>query len=305
MYKYENIILKLLETKNITVKQSGKEVRCCCPFHEEKSPSFSINLETGKYICFSGSCGVKGNIISFISHLTKRDYKDVEKDFQINIENLKYDNIINNTLSLFENKEEQKKVIKYNNYQFIELNNLQDEQKILNLINIPKKISDLVGLKVCLTNPYKKRLVVPIDKNIYEFRALLKNTGKKCLYEKGVKIGDYLFKVIVNKEDNSIFLTEGTKDAMSVAGFGYNACCTFGINISDNQIANILKLGINKVYIMRDNDEAGQKSSYNTFDILKNYIDCQILKYPKDFKFKDPNEIKDKRDFLKILEYNL
>ena len=91
---------------------------------------------------------------------------------------------------------------------------------------------------------------------------------------------------------------------MSVAGFGFNACCTFGINISDSQIAHILKLGMNKVYIMRDNDEAGFKSSLNTFNILKKYIDCQIIKYPKDFKHKDPNEIKDKQEFIDLLKFN-
>ena len=40
------IILNLLEANNIqNIKISGDEIRCCCPFHEEKNPSFSINLE--------------------------------------------------------------------------------------------------------------------------------------------------------------------------------------------------------------------------------------------------------------------
>ena len=59
---------------------------------------------------------------------------------------------------------------------------------------------------------------------------------------------DAVYKGIVSDEYLEL-LTEGTKDAMSIAGFGFNACCTFGINISEDQIANILKLGINKIYI--------------------------------------------------------
>ena len=160
-------------------------------------------------------------------------------------------------------------------------------------------------MKICLTNPYFKRLVVPIDKNVYEFRDITKQSNKKCLYESGIKISNYLFNIIINKNDTSIFLCEGTKDAMSIARFGFNSCCTFGINISDEQIANILKLGMNKVYIIRDNDEAGRISSKNTFNILKNYIDCEIIKYPKDFKYKDPNEIMNKDEFINLIKFNI
>ena len=116
----KDIILNLLEANNIkNIKISGNEIRCCCPFHEEQNPSFSINLETGKYICFSGKCGKKGNIISFISELTGKSYKDVEKDLQINLENLKYNNIIKETLNSLETKKNDLNYIKYNNYKFI------------------------------------------------------------------------------------------------------------------------------------------------------------------------------------------
>lgn len=302
----KDLILNLLETYNVkNIKVAGDEIRCCCPFHEEKKPSFSINLETGKYICFSGKCGKKGNLISFISELTGKKYNDVEQELQINFENLKYNNIIKETLNSFEKHKENLNYIKYNNYKFVELSNLLDEQKILNIINISKDISDIVKLKICLTNPYKRRLVVPIDDNIYEFRDLTKKSDRKCLYESGIKISNYLFNIIINKDDNSIFLCEGTKDAMSVAGFGFNACCTFGINISSKQILKILKLGMKKVYILRDNDEAGKLSSKNTYKELKKFIDCKIIKYPKDFKYKDPNEMQQKEEFLNLIKYNI
>lgn len=302
----KDLILNLLETYNVkNIKVAGDEIRCCCPFHEEKKPSFSINLETGKYICFSGKCGKKGNLISFISELTGKKYNEVEQELQINFENLKYNNIIKETLNSFEKHKENLNYIKYNNYKFVELSNLLDEQKILNIINISKDISDIVKLKICLTNPYKRRLVVPIDDNIYEFRDLTKKSDRKCLYESGIKISNYLFNIIINKEDDSIFLCEGTKDAMSVAGFGFNACCTFGINISSKQILKILKLGMKKVYILRDNDEAGKLSSKNTYKELKKFIDCKIIRYPKDFKYKDPNEMQQKEEFLNLIKYNI
>lgn len=306
MEDVRNLIINILETNNVkNIKFANDEIRCCCPFHHEVNPSFSINIKTGKYICFSGKCGAKGDLYSFISKLTGVSYEQAKKNFEINLQNLKYQNIINNVLELFKEKQKITNYIKYNNYKFIELKDLQDESKILNMINISKNISNIVKLKICLTNPYFKRLVVPIDKNVYEFRDITKQSNKKCLYESGIKISNYLFNIIINKNDTSIFLCEGTKDAMSIAGFGFNSCCTFGINISDEQIANILKLGMNKVYIIRDNDEAGRISSKNTFNILKNYIDCEIIKYPKDFKYKDPNEIMNKDEFINLIKFNI
>lgn len=44
-----------------------KEVLCLCPFHEDREPSLSINLESGLYNCFGGCGG--GNAIQFIEKL--------------------------------------------------------------------------------------------------------------------------------------------------------------------------------------------------------------------------------------------
>ena len=46
----KDIILSLLEANDVkNIKISGDEIHCCCPFHKENKPSFSINLENGKY----------------------------------------------------------------------------------------------------------------------------------------------------------------------------------------------------------------------------------------------------------------
>ena len=45
------------------VKRSGRNFTALCPFHEERTPSFSISAEKGVYHCFG--CGVSGDSISF------------------------------------------------------------------------------------------------------------------------------------------------------------------------------------------------------------------------------------------------
>jgi len=49
---------------NIKTVGSGGEVRALCPFHEERKPSLSVNLEKKVFHCFG--CETKGNILEFV-----------------------------------------------------------------------------------------------------------------------------------------------------------------------------------------------------------------------------------------------
>jgi hypothetical protein len=47
-----------------------------CPFHADRNPSFTVNMETGAFRCMSSSCGVHGGgLVSFVSQLHGLDYK--------------------------------------------------------------------------------------------------------------------------------------------------------------------------------------------------------------------------------------
>ena len=65
MQKYEGIVRELLNDEHIRIK--GNQLNCCCPFHDEQHSSFGINLETGKFNCFS--CEAHGNIVQFVSKM--------------------------------------------------------------------------------------------------------------------------------------------------------------------------------------------------------------------------------------------
>ncbi|MEK6733618.1 MAG: CHC2 zinc finger domain-containing protein [Pseudomonadota bacterium] len=58
---YERYIEKL------KLSSGGKQATGLCPFHEDKKNSFSINLETGQWNCFSG-CG-EGNSLTFADRM--------------------------------------------------------------------------------------------------------------------------------------------------------------------------------------------------------------------------------------------
>ncbi len=50
--------------RRVKLKKSGRNYTACCPFHEEKTPSFSVSQEKQFYYCFG--CGAGGNAIGFL-----------------------------------------------------------------------------------------------------------------------------------------------------------------------------------------------------------------------------------------------
>ena len=48
----------------VKLVRKGREYQACCPFHNEKTPSFTVNEAKGFYHCFG--CGVSGDAITFV-----------------------------------------------------------------------------------------------------------------------------------------------------------------------------------------------------------------------------------------------
>ena len=58
----------------VTLKRSGRNFFGLCPFHKEKSPSFSVSPDKQIFHCFG--CGVGGNVIHFISKIENIDFRE-------------------------------------------------------------------------------------------------------------------------------------------------------------------------------------------------------------------------------------
>lgn len=57
-------IIDLIRRYVPDLKRQGSEYKCLCPFHNEKSPSFTVNQDRAFYHCFG--CGVHGDVIDFV-----------------------------------------------------------------------------------------------------------------------------------------------------------------------------------------------------------------------------------------------
>jgi DNA primase len=65
-------------SEHVVLRKRGKDFTGLCPFHDDKSPSFSVSPGKQFYYCFS--CGAGGNAIKFLMELGKRSFSDVVLD---------------------------------------------------------------------------------------------------------------------------------------------------------------------------------------------------------------------------------
>lgn len=71
--KVNNDIVDII-SQYVVLKRSGRNFLGLCPFHKEKTPSFSVSPDKQIFHCFG--CGVGGDVISFICKIENMNYKE-------------------------------------------------------------------------------------------------------------------------------------------------------------------------------------------------------------------------------------
>jgi DNA primase len=72
------ITLSTLIGRSVKLVKAGREYKACCPFHDEKSPSFYVNDDKGFYHCFG--CGAHGDAIRFLTEAKGLSFIDAVKE---------------------------------------------------------------------------------------------------------------------------------------------------------------------------------------------------------------------------------
>ncbi|WP_122437129.1 DNA primase [Pseudomonas viridiflava] len=65
-------------SSRVQLKKTGKNYSACCPFHKEKTPSFSVSPDKQFYYCFG--CGAGGNALGFIMDHDNLDFPQAVED---------------------------------------------------------------------------------------------------------------------------------------------------------------------------------------------------------------------------------
>src|SRR5262245_22301575 len=58
----------------VPLKKTGRNYKACCPFHAEKTPSFTVDPARGTWHCF-GACGTGGDVFSFVMRAENTDFR--------------------------------------------------------------------------------------------------------------------------------------------------------------------------------------------------------------------------------------
>ncbi len=78
-------------SEHVVLRKQGKDFTGLCPFHDDKSPSFTVSPSKQFYYCFS--CGAGGNAIKFLMELGKRPFSEVVLDlarrYNVSVQTLK------------------------------------------------------------------------------------------------------------------------------------------------------------------------------------------------------------------------
>lgn len=62
----------------VQLKRAGKEYEACCPFHSERTPSFTVIPGKGFFHCFG--CGAHGDVVGFYQQITGVDFRQALRD---------------------------------------------------------------------------------------------------------------------------------------------------------------------------------------------------------------------------------
>jgi len=71
-------LLSALIGKSVKLQKAGREFRACCPFHDEKTPSFYVNDDKGFYHCFG--CSAHGDAIRFLTEAKGMPFMEAVKE---------------------------------------------------------------------------------------------------------------------------------------------------------------------------------------------------------------------------------
>ena len=79
-------LVALIESKGIPLKKNGKGYKGLCPFHEDKTPSLSVNPETNLWNCFG--CDKGGDVIRFVELFDKIDFPQAVSQLEVSSKKL-------------------------------------------------------------------------------------------------------------------------------------------------------------------------------------------------------------------------
>lgn len=236
MVHYSDELIDEIKNKNdivdvisqyVVLKRSGRNFFGLCPFHKEKSPSFSVSPDKQIFHCFG--CGVGGNVIHFVSKIENLNFKET-------IETLAEKAGIE--LPTLEN-EEDNKILQLKSKVY-EINQLAAQFYHENLYKPTSKLAQEYVKKRKLDNTTLKNFLIGYSGNYNELYLMLK--------EKGYTEEEMLASSLIKKNQDGSFIDSFRKRLMFPIQDVRNRVIAFGGRVLDDSKPKYINSPENIVY---------------------------------------------------------
>ncbi|MFA6338793.1 MAG: DNA primase [Candidatus Paceibacterota bacterium] len=304
----------------VKLEKAGSNLKACCPFHKEKTPSFLVSPLRDSFYCFG--CGAKGDIFTFVQEFEHLDFMGalkvlaeragvelVKENPDIKNEKDRLFLILETATLFFKNKftEEAKEYLKKRglNSETIEKwrlgYSLQEWRSLYDFLKskgFQESDMEKVGLVRKSDKGYydwfRDRIMFPLFDNsgrVIGFSGRIFHDDKKsakyinspetALYSKSENLYGLNFAKQAIRERGYTILVEGQMDAILVHQAGFlNTVASGGTALTDRHL-DILKRMSNNLLIAYDGDKAGFGASERAWQkALSIGMDVKIAKLP-------------------------
>lgn len=236
MVRYSEELIEEIKNSNdivdvisqyVNLKRSGRNFFGLCPFHKEKSPSFSVSPDKQIFHCFG--CGAGGNVIHFISKIENADFKEAIGILanRAGIELPTLNNYEDNKTALLKSK-------------VYEINQIAAEFYHQNLYKPTSKIGQEYIKKRKLDNRTLKSFLIGYSGNFDELYRILK--------QKEFTEEEILASSLVNKTDDGKYIDRFRKRVMFPIQDTRNKVIAFGGRVTDDSKPKYINSPENIVY---------------------------------------------------------
>ncbi|WP_077325727.1 DnaB-like helicase C-terminal domain-containing protein [Virgibacillus siamensis] len=277
----------------LDLKKSGRVYKTNCPFHDERTPSFTYFPETDTYHCFG--CGSGGTVVDYVMQREsiKEPYEAVE--YMADKHNIQ--------LAGFDKEviKRKKDIVKKNRSTALEhyKNVKQAESFLLDRGFNQETIKKFgIGFNMqanAITIPYLDtygNVVGETYRNLDDDKPKYVNSKEDDVFKKS----ELLFGLDKARKHikDKVFISEGYFDAIALYQMGYKESVAFcGSYLTDGQ-ANLLSKYMTKrtkIYLIPDNDKTGLKNVSRNIKTLRTKVSnpISVIRFPDGIK--DANDV--------------
>jgi DNA primase len=297
-------VVELIE-RRVPLKRSGSEFQACCPFHDEKTPSFTVSPKKQFYHCFG--CGAHGSAIGFLMQYEGLEFLDAIDELaraaglevptsgkaQSRTEPGLYDLLQSCSKFYIEELRKHPEAVEY-----LKGRGLSGEicrefdigyapggwDGVIKKFGTDNKRLELLKQAGMLStgsngqyDKFRNRIMFPIHDRrgrviAFGGRALSDdgpkylNSPETTLYHKGRELyGLYLARQRSGRLDHMI-VVEGYMDVVALAQFGFkNVVATSGTATTDSQVELLFRAADTLVFCF-DGDKAGRKAAWRALE---------------------------------------